>query len=99
MDYQNPTLEECEETYKMGWLVTHDADSGKVLYCTNCNRCDKEFWSEKIEVYCDECKDTNKRWKEFIDYYTKHPSKAVCEMLGIKLKWWQRLYINLFVRK
>jgi hypothetical protein len=52
INFQNPTLKECEEIYKFGWAVTYDGDNHKVLYGTECGCCGKYFWSEKIDYYC-----------------------------------------------
>ena len=41
---------------------------------------------------------TDERYKQIIEYYQKYPDKFFEEIVGVKLKWYQKLFVRRFMK-
>ena len=63
----NMTIELAIESSEFGIYITYDGDRHKLLCGTKCGFCRNYFESEKIEGYCERCK---QKWKLILDKIT-----------------------------
>lgn len=98
-DNNDTTIGKALEDYDYGFYTTRDADSGDVLVGTYCSVCEDEFFQVKTEdvkladCICDKCKD---KFETYISWIRHNPAKYVSNMYGIRLTWYQRVYLSIY---
>lgn len=89
-------LEQAIESYKFGFDITYDGDNKVILYGATCNRCGKYFYDNRINIYCNNCRNPlniyNKLNKDInnlniiINKYTSKELSKKYKLLANKLK-------------